>query len=101
MLIFGLVWLASAFIGAAIGEHKGRRSLGCLLGFLLGPLGWAIILCTSDCRRKCPECGGAIPENVRKCMHCGSELYSLNNRTGPASVGGLDSTGRKIVIRKR
>lgn len=102
-MYFAIGWLISVFIGAAIGKHKGRRSLGAFLGFLLGPLGWAITLCLSDCRKKCPECGGVIPENVRKCMHCGGELYSRSSLTASTSsvTNRLTSTGKKIIIRKR
>lgn len=72
-------------IGYFIGDNRGRGPLGFLLGVLLGPIGWVIVLLLSpevgsnvaaSAPRQCPECFGKVPAAARKCMHCGSVLES-------------------------
>jgi hypothetical protein len=102
-LEFAVGWIICVLLGGFIGGFRGRRSFGAFLGFLLGPLGWVIILCMSDCRKKCQYCGGSVPDCVRKCMHCGSDLYEARSVTPLASplADRLNSPGKKIIIRKR
>ncbi len=43
-----IFWLALSFvtlIGALLGSLKRRPAAGAVLGFLLGPFGWVIVLC--------------------------------------------------------
>lgn len=61
-------------IGAVIGSKKGRAFIGFLLGALFGPLGWALALCPSDQRQKCPECKAPVNPGASRCCHCGSEI---------------------------
>lgn len=66
----------ASVVGALIGRLRGRAGLGCLLGFLLGPLGWVITLLCADARPRCRECRGVVPADARKCLHCGTDLYA-------------------------
>lgn len=68
-LIFGL-------LGVLIGRVKNRRLAGFVFGLLLGPLGWLIVLVGPNLYPKCPECGGVVVPNARKCKNCGSVLSS-------------------------
>jgi len=52
----------------------GRITNGVLLGLLLGPLGWILVLCQAQGGPKCPTCLKAVPAQVTKCCHCGSTL---------------------------
>ncbi len=64
----------SGLIGMAIGSLKGSPGLGCVLGFVLGPIGWFIIAVSPDIRPKCPYCKGAIVPGAIKCQNCGSTI---------------------------
>jgi hypothetical protein len=68
-----ILWIIFAIIGALIGQKKGRPLEGFFAGLLLGPIGLIFIIVRQP-KWKCPECGGAIDKNVRKCKHCGSEI---------------------------
>lgn len=69
------LWLfLGPLIGAAIGQKKKRVGAGLFFGLILGPIGWLIIAVGPDHRRKCPECKGTVPEEAKKCMHCGTNL---------------------------
>ena len=59
-------------IGSAIGKTKARAADGFALGFLLGPLGWILVLLLPSKGPKCPACLGVIPAGARRCKHCGS-----------------------------
>ena len=64
-----------AFIGACIGDiFRKRMYMGALLGFLLWPIGWLMVLCLEDRRFKCPECLAASDPKARRCRHCGANL---------------------------
>lgn len=69
-----LIWVLCSFIGAAIGQSKGRALAGAAWGLFAGPLGCLIIAIAPDTRLKCPECGGEIVKGARKCKNCGSAL---------------------------
>lgn len=68
-----ILWIIFGLIGAAIGQKKGRPIEGFFAGLLLGPLGLIYIIVKKP-KWKCPECGGTIDKDVRKCKHCGSEI---------------------------
>lgn len=78
---FALAVAVLGGIGYACGSTKGRGPLGFLLGVLLGPIGWIIVLLlphqdADQATYQCPECMGRVPIIARKCMHCGSDLRS-------------------------
>jgi hypothetical protein len=74
-LIWCAVWVAvNALIGFGLGKLRGQTGSAVALAVLLGPLGWLLIFCLHDARPKCPECGGVVVPNARKCRHCGSGL---------------------------
>jgi len=52
-LLSGLV--ISSLIGLAIGQTRGRSDVGFLLGFLLGPIGWLIILVGPNPKKEMEE----------------------------------------------
>jgi len=75
LLIFIIAGTISGLIGGCIAHSRGRTTLGFLLGFLLGPIGWLLVLLAKDQRAKCPHCQGVLPaKSVTKCMHCASDL---------------------------
>jgi len=49
-LLFGLI--IASLIGAAIGQSKGRTGAGLVLGFLLGPIGWILIILGPNPKKK-------------------------------------------------
>jgi hypothetical protein len=62
------IWAA---IGGAIGYFcRGRTGLGAILGCLLGPLGWGIVLLLSDVRKRCTECDSVVSPRAKKCKKC-------------------------------
>lgn len=77
-LIFGLV-------GFLLGKTKGKEGVGFLLGILLGPIGWIVVLLLGGSRHKCPKCQGSLPsESVTRCMHCGAALLSRGPKAAKA-----------------
>ncbi len=78
--IYVLLWVViGGLVGHAIGRMKGRPEAGGLWGALFAVIGWLVIAAGPNHRPKCPECGGIIEQDVRRCKNCGSEL----SRSGP------------------
>ena len=71
-----LFWfIVGGGIGYAIGKPKGRETSGFIYGFLLGPFGWIAAAVAGPAEGFiCPECGGKIHPNYKKCQNCGSDL---------------------------
>jgi hypothetical protein len=69
--------LAFPVIGYVVGARRGRSTLGLLLGFLLGPIGWLVLLIIPPANLpKCPDCKGDVISGATKCKNCGSTLPS-------------------------
>ncbi len=75
-----IMFLANGLIGALVGQKKNRIEAGLLFGFLLGPLGWLLVALGPNHGPKCPECGGDIVENARRCKNCGVELHTIESQ---------------------
>lgn len=74
VLLWLYFWVISILIGALAGRYRGRTPMGSMLGLLLGPMGWFIVLLMDDIRTKCKLCKGVIePANIL-CRHCGTKL---------------------------
>jgi len=75
LILAGLVGvLIFAFIGRMIGQKRGQSEGGAAMGALLGPVGLVGAAFLPDQRRQCPACKGRVPDDARKCMHCGEDL---------------------------
>jgi hypothetical protein len=59
-------------IGFVIGNIRGRALFGLVLGLLLGPIGWLIVLCFSNAGFVCDACRKPIDEHARICPYCRS-----------------------------
>ena len=68
------LWIASAFVCAAIGGNKNSAGTGCLVGLLLGPLGIPLAFVVQDGRPKCPFCKGVVVKGAVACKNCGRDL---------------------------
>ncbi|MEX2306209.1 MAG: hypothetical protein WD738_01370 [Pirellulales bacterium] len=72
----------SAVIGGLLAlALNGRVGMGLLLGFLLGPIGWAIIFFLEDKRRRCPACRGIVDRRASVCLHCARPLAAESSRS--------------------
>ena len=84
-LLFYVVFscIVSGIVGAVIGSSRNAIMTGFVLGLLLGPIGW-IISIFIDYRAQCSECKGRIPDDARKCLHCGSIIELIIDVRCPA-----------------
>ncbi len=64
----------SAAIGAFCGSFKRNSLYGFLLGALIGPLGWIVVLLLPTKGPLCPSCKAAYNPGATRCCHCGSEI---------------------------
>lgn len=69
-----VAWMICAIIAAAIGNTKGEAGLGCLFGFLLGPIGILIMVLSAGDRVPCPFCKEMMKRDARLCPHCRSAI---------------------------
>jgi hypothetical protein len=74
VLIFVVLLVVFAFVGSAIGQWKGRRTAGFLLGLLLGPLGCLIALCLERKTNLCPRCKTSNSAGSKFCSACSTSL---------------------------
>jgi hypothetical protein len=89
----GAIIFLWAFVGLLLGGLPGswfggqvdREGVGFWLGYLLGPLGWIIVLLLPPGGRHCPECGGYAPGRVL-CMHCGYRFEREGGQDGAAKA---------------
>lgn len=72
MIIEFLIWVfVCGGVGLLAGRARGQEMGGLVIGALLGPIGWLLILCSKDLRARCPDCKGVIHQGAVKCCHCG------------------------------
>ena len=63
-------------LSVVVGAKKGRVIAGALLGYVLGPVGLILILCSSDKRMvPCPHCGGKTHRHSYQCQRCHEKVY--------------------------
>jgi hypothetical protein len=79
-LVYGLWFLIAGGIGAAIGARKNRTAFGLLVGAIVGPLGWLVVLVMPSNFPKCPACKGDVIAGATKCKNCGSDLPAATVR---------------------
>ena len=81
MILLLSFWCLFAVVGAMLSvKYNGRPIEGFLLGFFLGPIGWAIVLFLEDRRKHCPACKGVISEGASVCLHCHHNLGEKTQR---------------------
>lgn len=78
MILIPCLSILCSLIGAAIGQSKGRALAGAAWGLFAGPIGCLVIAIAPDVRVKCPECGGEVTREARRCKNCGSILLTAN-----------------------
>lgn len=76
MEIFGTIfWICLAIACGLWAGRLGRNSFGWfLLAFFLSPVIAAVFLVVLGSTRRCPHCGGGVPQEVVACKHCGRDL---------------------------
>jgi hypothetical protein len=94
----GLPWIAAwcgvGFIGGAIvAWRRNRWVLGPLLGLLLGPIGWLVVLRMAARLRECPACSRPIAMGAGTCRHCGIDVERAEARSLRSSARGVDRGG--------
>jgi|GEM_PF-2390603 len=106
-LIVPIVWIACAWIASSLLEKRGQSgTLGCMLGWFLGPLGIIIALLVpfntstleqrqieSGKLRPCPFCAEPIRTEANVCKHCGRDVPPATTRR-PAD----DDTLRDVIV---
>ena len=73
-MIYVVIWICFAVIGSAIGEKKGRKNTGIVLGLLLGPIGLIIILAMDGDKISCPHCKTKISPRATSCPRCTKDI---------------------------
>lgn len=73
-MIFILIMLASAVIGAMIGSSKGNGVPGFFLGLILGPIGLVIVAVMPGDRVECRYCKSKINPEATVCPNCQKNL---------------------------
>jgi len=77
-MIFFFWLVIGGIVGAIIQQSKsGSAGTGCLLGALLGPIGWLIIYLTSG--KQCPYCRSSIHKAATRCPKCSKDIETQNS----------------------
>lgn len=74
VLPWGLGFLLSGAVGAAIGQSRGRGGAGFFFGLIAGPIGWAVIAAGPDLRPRCRFCHSPVAAKAERCPHCAADL---------------------------
>lgn len=76
-VLYGFLAVVFAIVSAWIGERKGRRTEGFVLGIMLGPVGLIITVLLDDRRfSTCPRCKKNNLQSHAFCCHCGADIHS-------------------------
>jgi hypothetical protein len=90
-MTYALGAVLCGLIGYAVGQSKGKAAEGLLLGLILGPLGWLVlILLYPGTGLKCPHCGGSVEAGYGVCRHCAREFEPFPIPEAPAVPRGPD-----------
>ena len=81
--VMALVWLGCGAVVTAVARRRGGGTVPwILLGLLLGPVGFYMIL--KVMHHQCEHCQRPVLRGVRRCPVCGEEIARLkNNPVGP------------------
>jgi hypothetical protein len=70
-----IVQISITAVGASLGrQFAGRPIVGAILGFVFGPLGWLMVFCFIDRRRRCAACRTVAGPTDVACGRCGRTL---------------------------
>lgn len=89
----------SAVVGYLLGDRKGKPIRGAILGFLLGPLGWLLVLISPDDSPTCPYCKGKVVAGASRCKNCGSRIPrcpACNARVGTVRLRRCKKCGETL-----
>jgi hypothetical protein len=87
-------WSGAGFVGGVlVAWRRNRWILGPLLGLLLGPLGWLLVLRMAARLRECPACSRPIAIGASTCRHCGADVVRAQARSARSSVRAIDRGG--------
>ena len=82
---FIVIWAIFGVAAGVVGSNRGGD--GCAwfaVGFLLGPIGFALAFSAGV---KCPNCRMRIPEGAKQCAHCQTKLEKPEPNGGERHVG--------------
>jgi len=77
MIPFFLLWMVFGALGFVVGSKKGIPSIGFILGFLAGPLGFVVVVMLDGNRVKCPQCRKLVDPDAAICAYCRSPIEHL------------------------
>lgn len=80
-----IIWLVFGVCAGVVGSNRGGN--GCAwfsIGFLLGPIGFALAFTVGE---KCPNCKMRIPEGAKQCPHCQAKIEEAGPNSGEQPVG--------------
>lgn len=70
MMAFVFWVVIGGLVGVLIGQSKGEGGSGCVLGALLGPIGWLILALMKGNRKTCPFCRSQVAKEATICPQC-------------------------------
>jgi len=105
LLVFGvIVGIAAialfAWIGSKIGESRGSKDSGALMGGLLGPIG-LIAAAVNDKRPVCPHCSTRCQATANVCPACRHEIVAIKCADGGVRMVKPDEVDRELAAEIR